>query len=108
MKVKPFRDRVLIKRLEEEEKTAGGIIVPDTAKEKPQIGIVVEVGAGRVLKNGTIHKPEVKKGDKVVFPRYAGSEIKVGGVDMLLMGEDEVVGVLEESGGEDKPKKKKK
>jgi len=107
MKVKPMRDRILIRRLEEEEKTAGGIIIPDAAKEKPQMGIVVEVGAGRVLEDGKVLKPELKKGDKVVFPRYAGTEIKLGGEPHLLMSEDEIMGVVEEAGAEEKPKKKK-
>jgi chaperonin GroES len=106
MKIKPVRDRILVKRLEEEEKTAGGIIIPDSAKEKPQLGIVVEVGTGKVLENGKVLKPDVKKGDKVVFPRYAGTEIKLGGEPHLLMSEDEVMGVVEEAGAEEKPRKK--
>jgi chaperonin GroES len=106
MKVKPLRDRILIKRLEEADKTPGGIILPDTAKEKPTNGIVVEVGTGHVLKDGKVLPLDVKKGDKVVFPRYAGSEVEAGGETYLLMSEDEIMGVLE-SDTEDKPKKKK-
>ena len=94
MKIKPLRDRILIKPVEEENKTAGGIIIPDSAKEKPTIGVVVEVGMGKVLENGKVMKLDVKKGDKVVYPKYAGSEVKVNGEDHLLLSEDDIIGVL--------------
>jgi chaperonin GroES len=95
MKVRPLQDRVLVKRIEEEETTKGGIIIPDTAKEKPQQGIVKAVGKGKILENGTRIEPDVKKGDKVLFGKYAGSEIKVDGDDYLIMREDDILGILE-------------
>ena len=95
MKVRPLQDRVLVKRIEEEETTKGGIIIPDTAKEKPQQGIVKAVGKGKILDNGTRVEPDVKKGDKVLFGKYAGSEIKVDGDDYLIMREDDILGILE-------------
>jgi len=107
MKVKPLKDRVLVKRVEEEEKTEAGIIIPDTAKEKPQIGIVVAVGPGRVLKDGKVLPMEVKEGDKIVFPKYAGTEIKIKGEEHLIMSEDEILGIVEESQKEKSSKKKK-
>jgi chaperonin GroES len=105
MKVKLLWDRVLVRRLEEEEKTASGIIIPDTAKEKPQIGVVVEVGPGKLLKDGKLLPLEVKKGDKVVFQKYSGSEFKIKGEEHLIMHEDDLLGILEED--EEKGKKKK-
>ena len=107
MKVKPLRDRILIKRLEQEEKTSGGIIIPDSAQEKSTIGLVIEAGAGRVLEDGKVLPNDVKKGDKVVFPKYAGSEIDIKGEQYLLLSEDEIMGVVESGDSEDKPKKKK-
>jgi len=95
MKVRPMQDRVLIKRIAEEEKTRGGIIIPDSAKEKPAEGEVVSVGSGRVSPKGKSHPLEVKKGDRVLFGKYAGSEIKVDGVDHLILREDEILGVVE-------------
>ena len=94
MKVKPLRDRVIVRRLSEEEKTKGGIIIPDTAKEKPQEGEIVAVGSGKVLEDGKIVPLEVKKGDRVLFGKYSGTEVKVEGEDLLMMREDEILGIL--------------
>ncbi len=94
MKIKPLRDRVIVRRLNEEEKTRGGIIIPDTAKEKPQEGEVVAVGSGKVLEDGKIVPLEVKKGDKILFGKYSGTEVKVDGEEFLMMREDEILGVL--------------
>lgn len=95
-KVRPLRDKVLVKRIEEEEaKTAGGIIIPDTAKEKPQMGEVIAVGKGKMLQDGKIIQPEVKPGDKVIFAKYAGTEIKIEGQECLIMSEDEIFGIVE-------------
>ena len=95
MKVRPLQDRVLVQRTEEEETTKGGIIIPDTAKEKPQQGKVVAVGKGKVLDNGTRIEPDLKKGDKILFGKYAGTEIKVEGEEYLIMREDDILGVFE-------------
>ena len=95
MKVRPLHDRILVKRLDEEEKTKGGIIIPDTAKEKPQEGEVVAVGGGKILENGTKVPMDVKVGDKIIFGKYAGSEIKVDGKEYLIMREEDVLGVIE-------------
>ena len=95
MKVRPLHDRILVKRIEEEEKTKGGLIIPDTAKEKPQEGKVIAVGKGRVSEDGTLRPLDVHKGDRVLFAKYAGSEIEVGGDEHLIIREDEVLGVLE-------------
>lgn len=96
VKVRPLKDKVVVKRLEEvEEKTPGGIIIPDTAKEKPQMGEVVAVGRGKMLQDGKIVPPEVKVGDKVLFARYAGTEIKIDGQEYLIMSEDEILGIVE-------------
>jgi chaperonin GroES len=94
MKVKPLQDRVLIKRVEEEAKTKGGIIIPDSAKEKPQEGLVVAVGPGKVTDNGTRVTPEVKAGDRILFGKYSGSEIKVDGVEHLILREDDILAVV--------------
>ena len=96
MKIKPLGDRVVAVRLDQEEKTKGGIIIPDAAKEKPQEARIVAVGAGKRLKDGHIQPPDVKKGDRVLFSNYAGVEIKVGGEDHLILNESEILGVLEE------------
>ncbi|MFO7965685.1 MAG: co-chaperone GroES [Desulfobacterales bacterium] len=93
MKIRPLNDRVLVLRVKEEEKTAGGIIIPDTAKEKPQEGEIVAVGPGKLNKEGTRVPPEVKKGDRVLFARYAGTEIKIEGVEHLMMREDDILGI---------------
>ncbi len=95
MKIKPLQDRIIVKRIEEEEKTKGGIIIPDSAKEKPQEGEVVAVGPGKVLDNGTKVAPEVKPGNRVLFGTYAGTEIKIDGVEHLIMREDDILGIIE-------------
>jgi chaperonin GroES len=94
MKVKPLQDRVLIKRVEEEAKTKGGIIIPDSAKEKPQEVLVVAVGPGKVTDNGTRVTPEVKAGDRILFGKYSGTEIKVDGVEHLILREDDILAVV--------------
>ncbi len=96
MKIRPLHDRILVKRLEEEEKTKGGIIIPDTAKEKPIEGEVIAVGNGRVLENGEVKPLEVKVGDRILFGKYAGTEIKIEGEEYLMMREDDVLGIIEE------------
>lgn len=93
--LRPLNDRILVQRIEAEEKTAGGIIIPDTAKEKPVEGKVIAVGNGKILEDGTRKKLEVKVGDKVLFGKWSGNEVKVGGVDHLLVKEDEVLAVIE-------------
>ncbi|HYC54020.1 MAG TPA: co-chaperone GroES [Candidatus Binatia bacterium] len=95
MNIRPLYDRILVRRVQEEEKTAGGIIIPDTAKEKPQEGKVVAVGEGRVDDDGKIRKLIVKKGDRILFGKYSGSEVTLNGVEHLIMREDDVLGVLE-------------
>ena len=95
MKIRPLQDRIIVKRIEEEEKTKGGIIIPDTAKEKPMEGEVIAVGSGKVLENGTKQVPEVKKGDRVLFGKYSGTEVKIDGVEHLIMREDDILGVIE-------------
>jgi chaperonin GroES len=94
MKIKPLRDRVIVRRLSQEEKTKGGIIIPDTAKEKPQEGEVIAVGNGKMLDDGKVVPLELKKGDKILFGKYAGTEIKVDGEELLIVREDEVLGVI--------------
>ena len=95
MKIKPLRDRVIVRRLEEEEKTKGGIIIPDSAKEKPQEGEVVAVGSGKMLDDGKVVPLEIKKGDRVLFGKYSGTEVKVDGEDLLMMREEDILGVIE-------------
>lgn len=95
MTVRPLHDRVLVRRIEEENKTAGGIIIPDNSKEKPAQGEVVSVGSGYVNQDGSKRELEVKAGDKVLFGKYSGSEVKVDGNDYLIMKEDEILGVLQ-------------
>jgi chaperonin GroES len=95
MKVKPLNDRVLVLRIGEEEKTSGGIIIPDTAKEKPQEGKVVAVGPGKVNDEGKKVVLDVKAGDKVLFGKYSGTEIKIDGVEHLIMREDDILAILE-------------
>ena len=95
MKMRPLRDRILVERLEEQEQRIGGIIIPDTAKEKPQQGRVVAVGKGRVNDKGEVFPLDVKEGDTVLFGKYAGSEIKLEGKEYLILREDEVLGVVE-------------
>ncbi len=97
MKIRPLYDRVVVKRLEEEEeKTSGGIYIPDTAKEKPQKGEVLAVGQGKRLDDGKLVPLDVKVGDKVLFGKYAGNEVKIDGEECLIMREDEILGVLED------------
>ena len=95
MKVRPLHDRILVRRIEEEEKTKGGLIIPDTAKEKPQEGKVIAVGKGKVTDDGKLRPLDVHKGDRVLFTKYAGSEIEVGGDEHLIIREDDVLAVLE-------------
>ena len=94
-KFRPLHDRLLVKRVEAEEKSKGGIIIPDSAKEKPIEGMVVAVGNGKVLENGTERKLEVKAGDRVLFGKYSGTEIKIEGEEHVILREDEVLGVVE-------------
>ena len=95
MKVRPLQDRVLVKRVESETRSAGGIIIPDTAKEKPLEGIVIAVGEGKRLEDGSRVKPEVKEGDRVLFGKYAGTEIKVEGAEHMILKESDILGILE-------------
>jgi chaperonin GroES len=95
MKIKPLQDRIIVKRLEEEEKTKGGIIIPDSAKEKPIEGKVVAIGTGKVKEDGTKLPLEVKVGDRVLFAKYAGTEVKIEGEEHLMMKEDDVLAVIE-------------
>ncbi|HJX30540.1 MAG TPA: co-chaperone GroES [Thermodesulfobacteriota bacterium] len=95
MKIRPLQDRVIVKRVEEEEKTKGGIIIPDTAKEKPQEGQIIAVGPGKVTDDGKKIPMEVKAGDRVLFGKYSGSEIKMDGEEHLIMREDDILGIIE-------------
>jgi chaperonin GroES len=95
MKMRPLRDRILVERVEEHEQRVGGIIIPDTAREKPQQGRVVAVGKGRINEKGDVFPLDVKEGDTVLFGKYAGSEIKIDGREYLIVKEDEVLGILE-------------
>ena len=95
MKIRPLQDRVIVKRVQEEEKTKGGIIIPDTAKEKPAEGEVIAVGGGKPNEKGGVRPLEVKQGDRVLFGKYSGNEIKIEGVEHIILREEEVLGVLE-------------
>jgi chaperonin GroES len=95
MKIRPLGDRILVKRIKEEEKTKGGIIIPDTAKEKPQEGKVVAVGKGKINEDGKLIPTEVKAGDKILFGKYSGSEVKIDGEEHLILREDDILGILE-------------
>ncbi len=95
MKIRPLQDRVLVKRVEEEQKTKGGIIIPDTAKEKPIEGEVIAVGNGKVLEDGKVRALDIKKGDRVLFGKYAGTEVKIENVEHLILREDDILGVIE-------------
>jgi chaperonin GroES len=95
MKIRPLSDRILVKRIKEEDKTKGGIIIPDTAKEKPQEGKVVAVGRGKMTEAGNLLVPDVKAGDKILFGKYSGSEVKLEGEEHLILREDDILGVLE-------------
>jgi len=94
MKIRPLHDRILVKRIEEEEKTKGGIIIPDTAKEKPQEGRVVAVGSGKLLEDGNVRPLDVKTGDRVLFSKYAGTEVKLDGEEHLIIREDDVLAII--------------
>jgi chaperonin GroES len=95
MKIRPLNDRILVKRLESETKTAGGIIIPDSAKEKPAEGEVISVGTGKMNKKGERIALEVKAGDRVLFSKYGGTDVKIDGVDYLIMREDDILGIIE-------------
>ncbi len=95
MKMRPLQDRILIKRVEEEQKTAGGIIIPDSAKEKPQEGRVVAVGNGKVGDDGKVRPLDVKKGDRILFSKYSGTEVKLDGEEHMIIREEDVLGVIE-------------
>ncbi len=95
MKIKPLHDRVIVKRLAEEEKTKGGIIIPDTAKEKPVQGRIIAVGKGKVLDSGKLVEPNVKSGDTVLFGKYGGTEINIDGEEHLIMREDDILAIVE-------------
>ena len=95
VQLRPLHDRVIVKRVEEKEQMRGGIIIPDTAKEKPQEGEVVAVGQGKVLDNGTRLEPALKAGDRILFGKYSGTEVKIDGEEFLIMREDEVLVILE-------------
>jgi chaperonin GroES len=95
MKIRPLQDRVIVKRLEEEEKTKGGIIIPDTAKEKPQEGKVIAVGKGKLTEDGKVIPLDVKAGDKILFGKYSGTEIKIEGEEHLIMREEDILGIIE-------------
>jgi chaperonin GroES len=95
MKIRPLQDRILVKRIDEGEKTKGGIIIPDTAKEKPQEGKVIAVGKGKVGDDGKVQALDVKKGDKVLFGKYSGTEVNIEGEEHLIIREDDVLGVIE-------------
>ena len=94
-KIRPLHDRILVKRLEEQETKKGGIIIPDTAKEKPQEGKVIAVGNGKVLEDGKLQRLDVKKGDKILFSKYSGTEVNIEGEEHLIIREDDVLGVIE-------------
>ncbi len=95
MKIRPLQDRLVVKRLAEEEKTKGGIIIPDTAKEKPVEGEVIAVGNGKVLEDGKVRPLDVKAGDRILFGKYSGTEIKINGEEHLILREEDVLGVVE-------------
>jgi len=95
MKVRPLNDRIIVLRIDEEEKTAGGIIIPDTAKEKPQEGRVIAVGSGKVNEKGERTPLDVKQNDRILFGKYAGTDMKIDGVDHLILREDDILGIIE-------------
>ena len=95
MKIRPLHDRIIVQRIEEEQKTKGGIIIPDAAKEKPQEGKVLSVGKGKQLEDGKVVPLDVKAGDRILFSKYAGNDIKIEGEDYIIMREDDVLGILE-------------
>ena len=95
MTIKPLHDKVLLKRMGEEEKSKGGIIIPDSAKEKPQEGEIVAVGQGKRMEDGKVIPLQVKKGDRVLFAKYSGTEVKVGGEEHIILSEDDLLGIIE-------------
>ncbi len=95
MKIRPLHDRIVVERIDEDEKSQGGIIIPDTAKEKPQEGKVIAVGKGRVMDDGKVRPLDVQKGDRILFGKYSGSEMQIGGDEHLIMREDDVLAILE-------------
>ena len=95
MKIRPLQDRVIVRRVKEEEKTKGGLYIPDTAKEKPIEGTVLAVGNGKVLEDGSVRKLDIKAGDRVLFGKYSGTEVKIEGEEHLILREDDVLGVIE-------------
>ena len=95
MKIRPLHDRVIIRRLEEEEKTKGGIIIPDSAKEKPLEGKVIAAGKGKILENGEVRPLDVKEGDRILFGKYSGTEVKIDGDEHLILREEDILGVIE-------------
>ena len=104
-KIKPLHDRVIVRRIEEGEQLRGGIIIPDTAKEKPQEGEVIAIGEGKIRDDGSRQTLDVKKGDRVLFGKYSGSEIKIDGEEFLIMREDEILGIIERAGAASSSKK---
>jgi len=95
MKIRPLQDRIIVKRIEEDEKTKGGIIIPDSAKEKPDEGVIVSVGKGRVTEDGKLQPIEVKAGDKILFSKYGGTEVTIDGEEHLIMRESDILGIIE-------------
>ena len=95
MKIRPLQDRVIVKRIEGEGKTKGGIIIPDTAKEKPMEGLVISVGNGKTADDGKLIKPDVKAGDRILFGKYSGTEVNIDGDELLIMRDDDILGILE-------------
>jgi chaperonin GroES len=95
MKFRPLQDRVIVRRVKEEERTKGGLFIPDTAKEKPVEAIVLAVGNGKVLEDGTVRKLDVREGDRILFGKYTGNEVKIGDEDALILREDDILGVVE-------------
>ena len=95
MKIRPLQDRIIVKRVQEEEKTKGGIIIPDSAKEKPLEGVIIAAGKGKVMEDGKVRPLDVKEGDRVLFGKYAGSEVKIDGEEHLILREEDVLGVIE-------------
>ena len=95
MKIRPLQDRVIVRRVKEEEKTKGGLYIPDTAKEKPVEAIVLAVGNDKVLEDGTVRKLDVKAGDRIIFGKYTGSDVKLDGEEALILREDDILGILE-------------
>jgi chaperonin GroES len=95
MNIRPLQDRVIVRRVKEEEKTKGGLYIPDTAKEKPIEAIVLAVGNGKVLEDGTVRKLDIKEGDRILFGKYTGSDVKIDGEETLILREDDILGVIE-------------